>query len=291
MDRPWLVTGATGMLGSRFVAKASSKCVALVRRKANLPCETIEGFISEPASIEDAVRKISPAICIHFAACTNLLQCEQDPDLAHQLNVQASKTIASVCANVGARVIYMCTDSIFDGKKGNYTEDDEPRPINAYADSKLQGERAVLTASSDNISIRGNIFGKENDSTETPKLYEWALRKLKCGEQMVGFDDVFFNPLTVESLSEIILKMVRLNLPGGCWHVGTTNAISKDAFIRLIAKTNGLSDKAVLRGRQQDLNLQPPRPLNTSLLTLKLQSFGIPLPSIEQELKSLKDQP
>ena len=284
---PWLVTGATGMLGRAFVKKWSSNCVAMVRNKTPLPCDSVEGFLAEPNSIAAVIRKVKPTVCFHFAACTNLSYCEQNRDYAEQVNATASSAIAEACANIGARVVYMCTDSIFDGKKGNYAETDTPAPLNAYALSKLRGELATLASSKRNMSIRGNIFGTERQQVASLKLYDWVVKSLRTQESITGFDDVFFNPLGVDTLSDILGKIVNLDFPGGCWHVGTKHPVSRDQFIRLVAKSIGLSDACVTIGVQQDLNLQPPRPLNTTLQTLKIESAGIPMPTLQSELEFL----
>lgn len=289
-SKKWLVTGATGMLGRAFVKKWASNCVAIVRSKTPLPCDTVEGLLAEPSSIATVIRKVKPTVCFHFAACTNLSYCEQNPDYANQINATASAVIAEACADIGARVVYMCTDSIFDGKKGNYAETDTPAPLNAYALSKRRGEMATLASSERNISIRANIFGTECKQATSLKLYDWVIKSLRTQEPITGFSDVFFNPLGVDSLSDILGKIVELDLPGGCWHVGTKNPVSKDQFIRLIAKTNRFSDACVTRGLQQDLNLQPTRPLNTTLQTLKIESAGIPMPTIESELEFFSKQ-
>jgi dTDP-4-dehydrorhamnose reductase len=288
---PWFVTGATGMLGGAFVKRWANQCVAMVRKQTPLPCDSVEGILAESGSIAAAVGKVRPSICFHFAACTNLAHCEQNSKYAQQINGIASATIAEACAEIGARVVYMCTDSIFDGKKGNYAETDTPAPLNAYALSKLSGERATLGASHRNISIRGNIFGIESGQSNSLKLYDWAVKSLRSQEPITGFADVFFNPLSVETLSEILGKIVQLDLPGGCWHVGTKKPVSKDQFIRLIAKSNGLSDARVRRGLQAYLNLQPARPLNTTLQTLKIEAAGISMPTIESELELLTKNP
>ena len=73
--------------------------------------------------------------------------------------------------------------------------------------------------------------------------------------------------------------------------MGSKKSVSKDQFIRLVAKVNSLSDKAVARGRQGDLCLQPKRPLNTALATDRIERAGILMPTIESELQAIKQNP
>ena len=286
-NKPWLVTGGSGMLGRAFVKRWANHCVAMVRKQTPLPCDSVEGILADAGSIAAVVSKVRPSTCFHFAACTNLAFCEENPEYAEQINAVASTAIAASCAENGARVVYMCTDSIFDGIKGNYSETDLPAPLNSYARSKWRGEQATLASSKQNISIRANIFGTESVESDAPKLYDWAVKKLRIQEPINGFTDVIFNPLGVDTLSDHLGKIVQLGLPGGCWHLGTKNPLSKDQFIRIVAKSNGLSDACVTRGLQADLNLLPARPLNTSLQIHKIESSGISMPTIESELELL----
>lgn len=276
------------MLGTEFVKGWGAHCVAVVRRKADLPCETVFGDLSDLGSLARSLKQVRPAVCFHFGACTDLLRCERNPAYAHLINAEATAAIARVCAEIGAQLVYMCTDSIFDGQVGNYEEAAAPSPLNEYARSKLFGEVAVLAASARNLSIRGNIIGRERGEAGSPKLYDWTVNSLQSEAPIVGFVDVFFNPLCVATLSSLLVQMVRAELPGGCWHVGSKESVSKDRFIRLVAKANSLSDKNLSSGRQCDMHLQPKRPLNTSLRTDKIERAGILMPTIESELESLK---
>jgi dTDP-4-dehydrorhamnose reductase len=286
----WLVTGATGMLGRAFIRRWPTNCVGLVRKKVQVPFDTIEGDLENPESVDVAIRKVNPSICFHFAACTNLPKCEQIPSFAYQINTTGSATVAKACASINARVIYMCTDSIFDGLKGNYKETDTPSPLNVYAESKLKGELKVLQTSSRNISVRGNIFGKEEHPSAVPKLYDWAVQKLKQAEHLTGFIDVVFNPVSADTLANILGRMAIFNLPGGCWNVGTKEPLTKEEFIRLIAKANSLSDKCVVGVAQKEMNLFPARPLNTSLNLSKIRCFLGDPPSIEEEVRGLAER-
>lgn len=289
--RPWLITGATGLLGRAFMKRWSDKCIAVVRSDASVGCDTIYGCLSDSGSLEAAVRSVRPSVCFHFAACTDLAFCEKNPAYAYQVNAAASAVLADTCASVGSKVIYMCTDSIFDGSKGDYSETDTPHPLNVYARSKLSGEMAILAASIHNISIRGNIFGIETvgvtGSGRSLKFFDWAVRSLMNQERITGFADVVFNPISVDTLSMILGQLVEMDLQGGCWNVGTKDSVSKYEFIRRVANFIRVSDVNVCKGRQQDLSLIPERPLRTNLRIDKIESYGFNMPFIDSELESL----
>lgn len=108
---------------------------------------------------EDAVRKtvsaIRPQLVINAAAYTAVDQAEQAPDLAHQINAVAPGYLSAVAAEVGAVIIHISTDYVFDGnKRGAYVESDQPHPLNIYGACKLVGEQNVISANPHHIILR-----------------------------------------------------------------------------------------------------------------------------------------
>jgi dTDP-4-dehydrorhamnose reductase len=279
------------MLGRAFMGQFADRCVALSRSQPDFSCEWVQGDLNDLLSVEDVIKRTLPSVCFHFAACTDLALCERDPLLADKINWHGAAGVARSCSEIGAKVVFMCTDSVFDGRRGNYAETDTPNPLNHYARSKLLGEQATLAAADTNISIRGNIIGRQGTEHGSPKLYDWALKGLKDRATITGFSDVVFNPLSVASLSSIVATIAERGLPGGIWHVGSLQAVSKEEFIRLVAHANRLGEENVLSGKQKDLDLYPPRPLNTSLKTGKIRRAGIEMPGIESEIELIaRDQ-
>jgi dTDP-4-dehydrorhamnose reductase len=275
------------MLGRAFMSKFAYRCVALARSQPDFSCDWVQGDLSVPRTVEDAIKYTSPSICFHFAACTDLALCEKDPAFADTINWHGAETVAKSCYEIGAKVVFMCTDSVFDGRRGNYVETDAPNPLNHYARSKLFGEQATLAVADTNISIRGNIIGKQSAENGPPKLYDWALKGLTDRAPMTGFSDVVFNPLSVDTLSSIAATIAEKGLPGGIWHVGSLQAVSKEKLIRLVACANGLGHENMVSGKQSDLNLYPLRPLNTALETAKIRQVGIEMPTIEAEIERM----
>ena len=132
-----LVTGARGMLGTEL-------CAAL-RPVHEVVAVDVEDFdISDTGRTLSALREAKPEWVIHAAALTDVDGCEREPDRAFRVNALGAWNVAAACREVGAALIYLSTDFVFDGEKREpYTEYDPPRPINAYGASKLAGERHV----------------------------------------------------------------------------------------------------------------------------------------------------
>ena len=138
-----LVTGATGMLGSKMmdILGASHEGYGTSPQKSEgvFPAE-----ITHPKEIFALVQELQPDAIVHCAAYTAVDACEEFPELAHAVNGQGTRNVALAAESVGAEVFYISTDYVFDGEKeGPYVEDDSTNPTSVYGKSKLEGERAV----------------------------------------------------------------------------------------------------------------------------------------------------
>lgn len=125
---------------------------------AELGCATVgrpEVDLAVPGSLAAAIEQARPSVVINAAAYTAVDRAEQEPALAHRVNAEAAAEGASAAARIGAGFLYISTDYVFDGSKGEpYSEGDEPNPINAYGESKLAGEHMVRAVSPDAIIVR-----------------------------------------------------------------------------------------------------------------------------------------
>ncbi|XP_072120189.1 methionine adenosyltransferase 2 subunit beta [Mobula birostris] len=144
-DRRVLVTGATGLLG-RAVYKEFAEngwdAVGCGYRRARPRFEKVN--LLEAGEVRRMIQEVKPHAVVHCAAERRPDVVQNRPDYAQQLNVNSSAFIAKESAEVGAFMIYLSTDYIFDGTHPPYRESDTPNPLNLYGKSKLAGERQVL---------------------------------------------------------------------------------------------------------------------------------------------------
>jgi len=130
-----VITGARGMLGGALVALAPPRYEAI-------GVDLEEGDITKTFGARQAIAQHDPVAVIHCAAYTDVEGCTRDPGTALEVNAKGTANVAIVCHECECLLIALSTDYVFDGKKGSaYLETDEPNPINAYGESKLQGER------------------------------------------------------------------------------------------------------------------------------------------------------
>jgi len=230
---------------------------------------------------------LRPDAIVHCAAATNVDWCEDNPEQAKAINVHASATLAEVASSLNARLVYISTDSVFDGKKGGYVEVDEPAPLNVYADSKLSGERETLRRNPSAMVVRVSIYGWNAQNKES--LAEWVLKRLEQGQNVPGFTDVFFTPILVNHLVPALFAMLQQGM-AGLYHVTGSERISKFDFARRLARAFGFDPGRVTPCRVQDMNLRAARPLDVSLITEKIRvALGRSMPDVDAGLCEFRE--
>jgi len=149
-----LVTGAQGMLGSVLLPRLQAEHqVCGVDQK--------DFDIREEAAVGRAFRELRPEFVFHLAAFTDVDGCEANPQMAEQVNALGTRNVAGACAEIGAGMLYVSTDYVFDGRgKRPYREDDCPNPLSVYGLTKLQGERHVQALVARHVIVRSSwLYG------------------------------------------------------------------------------------------------------------------------------------
>ena len=276
------------MLGKAFCTLWGERCVGVSRStKTSFASKAFIADIRDIKQLETIFDRVRPSICFHFAANTNLVDCETNPKQAFEVNCTATEHLAALCVRYHARMCYMSTDSVFDGRTGNYSENDTPNPINAYARTKLVGEQITLSHQPNNVVIRGNIIGTSPLEGKPSKFLDWIIDQFQTKQQFNGFTDVIFNPLSVNSMSKVIGELLEKDKDGGVWHVGSLDPISKYDFILKLAELKGFEKSLVKACGVETINMSPPRPKNTSLNIGKLLNFGLATSDVTAELNIL----
>lgn len=285
-----LVTGASGLLGANFVweAKGRYDLVAVYsRHPVRIPGTIdVKSDLTRSTEVFDLVGVYRPAWIVHCAALTHVDYCEENPVEAHKVNVEMTGYLVAAAREIGARVLYISTDSVFDGSRGRYSEEEPPCPVNVYARTKLEGERIVLQYMERGLIVRTNIYGWNMQNKDS--LAEWILGRLESGQPVPGFQDVFFTPILVNDLAEILFEMMENQL-SGVYHVAGGERCSKFNFAQRLAETFGLDAALVVPASVQTAGLRAPRPRDTSLLTEKVtRALGKRMPDVRQGLARFK---
>lgn len=289
--RRMLITGVTGLLGSSICVFATSEYdVFGVARHTSLISPKCTLVHLDLESREETVRLLDetrPDVIVHCAAITDVDRCEANPEAAWKLHVGASRTLAEWAEMHKSSIVHVSTDSVFDGRTGNYSELDSPAPLNEYARTKLAGEEAVRLANPSALIVRTNFYGVGGKGNS---YAEWILSTLESRQQLRGFEDVVFNPLPVGLLTETILEL----LAGGAvgtFHVGARNACSKYEFARQCADMFGFDTAKVSPISMDEFLFKARRPKDTSLDVGKVSGFlDRKMPTVQEGLIEFKKQ-
>ena len=274
-----LITGANGQLGHELVRAT----IAAGHEVVATSHETLD--ITKKSDVDAAITAARPDVVIHAAAWTAVDACEGDPEKALLVNGTATKYIADAAHAVGAHVVYISTDYVFDGSKTSpYDESDATNPQSVYGSSKLAGERAL--GATDSIVRIAWVCGFYGANMVKTILRLAEQPKLKFVDDQIG------NPTFADDAAEMIVRLAAEKRPG-TWHVTNQGDVSWYEFAREVLIAGGFDPDKVAPIKTHEL--QPPRPakrpFNSVLNNASLKNAGIDLlPDFRIPLKRLVSQ-
>lgn len=285
-----LVTGASGMLGHALMRLSSSRheTWGIYRsHRVSFPlARTFAADLTDEDAVRERLKVLKPAAIIHTAALTDVDECERNSELARRLNAEATRTLAELAGELGSRFVYISTDYVFDGQKGDYAEADSPNPVNVYGETKLMGEEAATGSCPGSLVIRTSIFGLNVQ----PKrgVVEYLIRSLKRGETVSRFSDQFATPIYTGHLSRLLLELLEKGAKG-LFHLGGGEKLSRYEFALEVADLFGYSRKRIEPVPFRPIEGLARRPKDSSLCGSKAENLlGIKLPSVGEGLARLK---
>ncbi|WP_267899526.1 SDR family oxidoreductase [Leptospira biflexa] len=222
-----LVTGSNGFVGSFF--KKNMNPLTSVFTSRSTADGTISLDLSKYEKLKIFFSEVNPKVLIHIAGNKDVNFCEKFPKDARQINVTATQYLVELCKQHGTKFVYLSTDYVFDGKKGNYSEIDIPLPSSEYGKMKLESEKMIQSSGIEHIIIRsGALYGQNG------KFYQWAVNSLKEGIEIEALIDSFFTPTLLDDLYEITVKLLILNF-NGIIHIVGKDKVSRYQMISKIA--------------------------------------------------------
>jgi dTDP-4-dehydrorhamnose reductase len=293
-QRRWLVTGARGLLGSNAGGVLSglpnTHVTAMVRSQFSPEgfSDQVTADLLDPDSLLQAIDLARPDVILHAAALASHEACEEDPALARAANVTATETIAQAAQEHGARLIYISTDAVFDGRVGNYAEGDTPNPFSVYGQTKLDGEYAALEYDG-TLVVRTNFFGWSPSGTRS--ILEFFVNSLSNRTPVKGFTDFTVTSIYVRELIEAMYSLAE-GSAHGILHVASHDALSKYDFGIAVAREFGFNEELIEPSTSSAVGLATPRSRNLSLnVTLAEQTLGKRLGSQREGIaRARKDQ-
>ena len=274
-----LITGSNGLLGQKIVEFCIEKSIDFIatssgdNRNPSCPLARYKPMdITNGNEVKKVISDSKPTHVIHTAAITNVDYCQLHPSECEKVNNNAAQFLAETCEKLNIHFQFLSTDFVFDGEKGNYSEEDEVNPISIYGASKAATENFLIHGDYKNWSIVRTIivYGKGNNLSRS-NLIVWAKESLENGIAMKIIDDQFRAPTFVDDLAQACLEIITREATG-IYNISGPETYSIFEIVSKIAAHFDYSLENVERISSLTLNQPAKRPPKTGFNIAKAKS-------------------
>jgi dTDP-4-dehydrorhamnose reductase len=275
-----VITGTTGQVGAELAAAFVGHDIIAVARPAF--------DLLDDRSVRDAIIGAAPDLVVHPAAFTDVDGCERDPRLAYRTNALGTRYVALAAREVGARLVVVSTDYVFDGTKGaDYVEWDEPHPLSIYGHSKLAGEREAM-------ALHDRCYVVRTSWVYSPRGRNFVKTMLRLAAErpeLTVVDDEHGGPTLAADLARAIARLIEKPIYG-VYHLANAGSCSRYDLARRAIERAGLSATVTPISTTEFLRRHPlpaRRPANTTLANVAGSAIGVQLPRWEESLDRFVD--
>ena len=290
MKKRILFTGGSGLLALNcaiYLRNDFDIYLGLHKRIISLEgVQTCELNLENEEELEFILKRIKPDILINTAGMTNVEECELNPQEAFKINSIIPGTLAKISKNLDIYFIHISTDHLFDGNKSLVTEFEPTCPLNIYGKSKEIGENEVLKNNKDALIVRTNFFGWGTSYRRS--FSDTIYYSLMTEKKITLFEDVFYTPILIETLIEILLKLFSIDI-NGIINIVSNERITKYKFGILLAQVFGFDSNFILPSSISNNKKLVYRPKDMSLSNQKLLNL-LQIPTLEKQMALLKKQ-
>ncbi len=246
--------------------------------------------VADKNRVEQVFGEINPDVVVHAATLTDVDKCETNKDLAWKVNVEGTRNIAETAKKSHAFMVYISTDYVFNGEKGNYKENDTPDPVDYYGFTKLKAEELVQGIVEEYCIARGSVIYGALPAAGKINFGLWLISKLRGNESPKVLTDQWNSPTLNISMADMTLEIVERRLTG-IYHISGATRISRYDFAKLLAQTFSLNTALLTPSTMAEFSWTAKRPKDSSLDTSKAQQTlkNKPL-QIQQALEQLKTE-
>lgn len=260
-----LITGGEGQLGRALHdALAGEEVFALGHTQLD---------ITDERSIAATFEEARPEVVLHAAAWTDTAGCENDPERARRVNGEGPGLVAAACATAGAAMVYVSSNEVFDGEKGEpYKEDDPPKAINEYGRSKLEGERRVRAQLDRHYIVRTSWLYGPGRVSFPEKIVQAAQQQ---GRLTVVTDEIASPTWTVD-LARAIASLIR-QPAWGTYHLTNAGACSRLEWAREVLRLSGMTEVPITPATLAEFGGPYRKPKFSALANTHAAGLGIEL--------------
>jgi dTDP-4-dehydrorhamnose reductase len=269
-----LLTGANGQLGNELQNLFKEKNIEYT------PTDVAEMDITNPESVKAMFDKVKPDIVFHIAAYTAVdKQEDEGKEIGYKINVDGTKNIAEAAEAIGATLVYISTDYVFDGTltDGEYMEDDAMNPLSEYGRTKGLGEELVREISSKYFIIRTSwVYGNYGHN------FVFTMQRLaQTNPRLTVVNDQYGRPTWTRTLAEFMVYVIENKVEFGTYHLSNDNAGTWFDFATEILKD---TDVEVAPVTSEEFPQKAKRPQHSVMNLDKAKATGFVIPTWQEAL-------
>jgi dTDP-4-dehydrorhamnose reductase len=292
-----VVTGSNGFIGSKIIealvqfadytvigwSKGDNRLLGFSFSYANIN-------LTNSIEVERNFNEVKPDVLIHCAAISQVDVCEQKPEVCHALNVAVTTQLVNLSHKIGTRIIYFSSDFVFDGKKEWLHEDDVPKSISKYGQSKRLAE-LVVEQSVNWAIIRPVLVYGYSKSASRGNIFTWVLNSVKTQKSINVVNDQFRTPTYVGDVVGLVKSLIG-STKVGRFHIGGADRVSIYEFAIKISELVGCESPMIQEVSSSTVKGANLRPINSCVDNSKVKNiFGLKpigiLAGIEKSIKQI----
>ena len=284
-----LVLGGSGLIGNALLRNSKNEFDILTTfYKNHISIKNVRSFQysfpNDLNNLRELLEKEKPDVLVNTMGYSNIDFCELNKSDTEMLHVEVTEKICKICENIGTKQIFLSSDYVFDGEKGNYSETDVPNPVNYYGLSKLKAEQLILE-NPINTVIRTSVI---YDWDYRARFFNSVIKNLQNNQEINATTDVYNSVTFLDNLVESIFKVIKLN-QNGIFHVVDSTCVNRFEFAEIIAKNFQLDKNLIKTVSVQDepKNIAK-RPKNVCLDNSKAKKeLGLGFNTIEEGVRKV----
>jgi dTDP-4-dehydrorhamnose reductase len=284
-----LVTGGSGFVAGSIIRQASPEIDLHVVSRGK-PLLARPGLTWHTADLSSdtataLLNKIEPAAIIHTAALADIDYCQAHQDEARLVNTGLTVTLAKECAESGTRLIFLSTDTVFSGERGNYKESDQPRAVNFYAETKIAAELALVYSEVNAVIARVALVMGLPVLGAGNSFLSRMIATLEAGKVITVPENEIRTPIDVITLGQALLELAS-NSFVGIMHLSGNDTVNRYELAKRIVKRLGHSEDHVKAHDPSGIPGRAVRPRDVSLKNTRARNLlSTPLCGVDEGLE------
>lgn len=261
-----LVTGGSGRIGFKLIKKLISADVDIssISMNNDVPLANIKKFtfdLSDKEKTNSCINAIKPNIIIHAAALTNVDVCEKDRWMAYSQNVTSTQNIIDASKEINAKIVFVSSSFVFNGRDKIFTEDSEPNPINYYGETKRLSEEIVKSSNLEYLILRTDQPYGRIEPWQKDDNVRRVLNKFSRETQLTEPEDWYNNPTYLDDFVDAAIELLNRNRRG-IYNLVGPDFINRYDWALRISEIFGKDKNMVRPVNSSYFNLSAKRPIS-----------------------------